>query len=290
MEFYLKGELRMTARIDDHCVAHLDGKVVTHESAQAASTLPLNRSLWHRRLGHFHLAGIESMIRSNSVDDLRIDSMEKPDPICEPCLAGKQTRAVHTKPATRSDELLYRVSADLHGPIHTQAIPNRSKYWMPIKDEASGYTHVTLLRTKSQAMEAFTRYKAMVETQTGCKIKHLRDDKGGEFISTAFDNVCANAGIKREHTIRATPEQNGTVKRTNRRLSEGATALLAEAKLPPSFWGFVVLAFAHVMNRFPSRARGGKTPYEIFWRKKPSVKKFRVFGCAAYVHIQKDQH
>ena len=178
--------------------------------------------------------------------------MEKPDPICEPCLAGRQTHAIHTKPATQSDELLYCVSADLHGPIHTQAVPNHLKYWMPIEDEASGYTHVTLLRTKGQAMEAFTWYKAMVETQTRSKIKHLQDDKGREFISTAFDNVCANAGIKREHTIQTTPEQNRTVEQTNRRLSKGATALLAEAKLPLSFWGFAVLAFAHVMNRCPS--------------------------------------
>jgi hypothetical protein len=43
------------------------------------------------------------------------------------------------------------------------------------------------------------------------------------------------------------------------------------------------------MNRCPSHAHDGKTLYEIFWKKKPSVKKFRVFGCAAYVHVQKGQ-
>ncbi len=164
----------------------------------------------------------------------------------------------------RSNELLHRVSADLHGPVHTEALPNRSKYWMPFEDEASGYTHVTLLRSKDQAIGAFTNYKALVENQTGCKIKHLRDDKGGEFISKEFDDLCAKGGIMREHTIQATPEQNGTVERVNRRIGEGATALLTEARLPPLFWGLAVLAFAHVMNRCPSRAHDGKTPYEIF--------------------------
>lgn len=79
------------------------------------------------------------------------------------------------------------------------------------------------------------------------------------------------------------------VERINRCISEGATALLTESNLPPSFWGLAVLAYVHVMNRCPSRSRGDKTPYELFHKKKPSVKKFCVFGCAAYIHVQKDQ-
>jgi Reverse transcriptase (RNA-dependent DNA polymerase)/gag-polypeptide of LTR copia-type/GAG-pre-integrase domain len=289
MEFYLNGELRMTARIDENCVAHLDGRVITSEQANAASTCILNRELWHRRLAHFHIQGLETMIRDELVEDLRIDNTSKPDPICVPCLAGKQHRAVHTTPTTRSDTLLYRIAADLHGPIHTEALPYRALYWMPMVDEASGYIHVALLRKKSDALEAFQRFKAMAETQTGLRIKHLRDDKGGEFMSTAFEKYCEGQGIIREHTIRATPEQNGAVERVNRRISEGATAMLTEAKLPPSFWGFAVLAYIHVANRCGSQAHKGTTPYQLWHRKKPTVKRLRVFGCAAYVHVQKDQ-
>jgi transposase InsO family protein len=289
MEFYLNGELRMTARIDENCVAHLDGRVITSELANAASTCILNRELWHRRLAHFHLQGLETMIRDDLVEDLHIDNSSKPDPICVPCLAGKQHRAVHTTLTTRSDTRLHRISADLHGPIHTEALPYRALYWMPMVDEASGYVHVALLRKKSDALEAFQRFKAMAETQTGLRIKHLRDDKGGEFMSTAFEKYCEREGIIREHTIRATPEQNGAVERVNRRIGEGATAMLTEAKLPPSFWGFAVLAYIHVANRCSSQAHKGTTPYQLWHGKKPTVKHLRVFGCAAYIHVQKDQ-
>jgi hypothetical protein len=289
MEFYREDELKMTARINDNCVAYLNGRVLTSETALASSTLPLNRELWHRRLGHFHHAGIEKIVRDKTVDDLELDSNQPPDPICHPCLAGKQTRAVHTKPMARADEILDRVFMDLHGPIPVESMPDRAKYWFPMVDDMSGYTVIALLRTKDQALQAFRQYKAMVETHTNKKIKSLRDDKGGEFISNEFKQLCAEAGIKREHTNRATPEQNGVVERVNRRISEGATALLNEANLPPSFWGLAVQAYVHVMNRVPSRSRGDKTPYELFWKKKPSVKRLRVFGCAAYVHVQKEQ-
>jgi hypothetical protein len=33
----------------------------------------------------------------------------------------------------------------------------------------------------------------------------------------------------------------------------------------------------------------GKTPYEHWHKERPSVKQLRIFGCATYVHIQKDQ-
>ena len=226
----------MTARIDENCVAHLDGRIVPAEAANAVSTLPLNRELWHHRLAHVNLNTLDTLIRHDLLQDLQLESNSKPDPICTPCISGKQTRAAHTTPAPRSTTLLHRVSTDLHGPVHTEALPSRTKYWMPFVDEASGYVFLALLRTKDAAFEAFQRYKAKAENQTAHKIKHLRDDKGGEFISEKFQKFCDDAGIMREHTIRATPEQNGRVERVNRWIAEGVTAKLTEANLPPSFW------------------------------------------------------
>ena len=287
MEFYNGGILRMTAHINSNCVAYLNGRVIPAEVANAVSTCPLNRELWHRRLAHINLNTLESLICLNLLNDLQLDSNSKPDPICTPCISGKQTRAVHTTPGTRSTVLLHRVSTDLHGPIHTEALPSRAKYWMSFVDEASGYVFLSLLRTKDEAFEAFQRYKTMAENQTAHRIKHLHDDKGGEFVSEKFQRFCDEAGIMREHTIRATPEQNGRVERVNHWIAEGTTAKLIEANLPPSFWGLAALACVHEMNR--ARIHEKKTPYEHWHGERPSVKRLRIFGCAAYVHVQKDQ-
>jgi hypothetical protein len=66
MEFYLKGELRMTARIDDNCVTYLDGQVLTQAQANAASTCTFDRDLWHRRLAHLHHQGLKTLIRKTT--------------------------------------------------------------------------------------------------------------------------------------------------------------------------------------------------------------------------------
>ena len=97
-------------------------------------------------------------------------------------------------------------------------------------------------------------------------------------------------GIQREHTVRATPQQNGAAERGNRVMAEGVTCMLSEAKLPPFFWGEALSTFVYVRNRLPTASLpSNKTPYEVAFGKKPSLQHLRVFGCRAYVMIQKDQ-
>ena len=93
-------QLLFTATIDNDNIRYLDGSTIDiMESVHLASTLPLDLSLWHKRLGHHNYAGINMMISKNMVDGLVLDSKAKPDPICEPCLAGK----MHANPFPSSE-------------------------------------------------------------------------------------------------------------------------------------------------------------------------------------------
>lgn len=49
-------------------------------------------------------------------------------------------------------------------------------------------------------------------------------------------------------------------------------------------WGGFLLSTVHVLNRTTS-SRSKKTPYELFFNKKPSVEHLRVMGCRAYIHV-----
>ena len=48
-------------------------------------------------------------------------------------------------------------------------------------------------------------------------------------------------------------------------------------------------ALVHVWNRCPTDAVKGRTPYQLWTGTKPNVSLLRVWGCTAYVHIQKDK-
>ena len=79
----------------------------------------------------------------------------------------------------------------------------------------------------------FKAFKALVENERNCKIKFLRSNNGGEFISNEF---CENHGIKRQFSTAKTPQQNGVVERKNKIVQEAARTMLNEAKLPDGYW------------------------------------------------------
>ncbi|OAX30486.1 hypothetical protein K503DRAFT_705205, partial [Rhizopogon vinicolor AM-OR11-026] len=75
--------------------AFLDDETVPiAEYASAATALPLDLNLWHRRLAHHHLAGVRTLLKKEFVTGMTLTSKTAPDPICEPCLAAK----MHSNP------------------------------------------------------------------------------------------------------------------------------------------------------------------------------------------------
>ena len=76
----------------------------------------------------------------------------------------------------------------------------------------------------------------------------------------------------------------------NRTLIESARSMIAHAGLPNIFWAESISTAAYVRNRVPTRAiKDGRTPYELWYGRKPNVNYFKVFGCVAYAHIKDDK-
>ena len=122
---------------------------------------------------------------------------------------------------------------------------------------------------------------------TGKRVKILRSDNGGEYVSNEFQQFCNERGIQRQFTIARTPEQNGVSERMNRTIMEAARSMLFHSKMPQRFWAEAVNTAVYLRNRSPTVAVKDKVPFELWYGKKPSVSHLRVFGCNAYVRIEK---
>jgi hypothetical protein len=61
-----------------------------------------------------------------------------------------------------------------------------------------------------------------------------------------------------------------------------ARALLKQRGIPTVFWGEAVVIAVYILNRSPTKALNGMTPYEAWHRCKPAVSHLRVFGCLAF--------
>ena len=282
--------LLFTASVTPHYSAKLDGEVICCSAlAAATTTFPMDFALWHRRFAHLHHAAVQQMHKKQLVKGMVVKSPHLPSALCEPCLAGKQHRSnVSRLASSRSTAPLQLIHSDVHGPLPVQS-RHAYKYWITFIDDYSRHLAVLPLKKKSDAFAAFKQYKAYAENQLGRRIKALRDDKGGEYMSKDWSALCQAEGIHRQHTLRDEPHQNGVAERANRTISEGITAMLNEAYLPATFWWDAVAAFVHTHNRSLTSANKSTTPFELWNKCKPDVSHLRVFGCTAYVHIKKDK-
>ena len=75
------------------------------------------------------------MLRKNLVVGLKLDSEAKPDPICEPCLAGK----MHANPFPSSNTHATDLLELIHSDTHEVGITSSSgyKYWVSFIDDFS---------------------------------------------------------------------------------------------------------------------------------------------------------
>ncbi|KAL0402136.1 UNVERIFIED_CONTAM: hypothetical protein Slati_4243500 [Sesamum latifolium] len=68
-------------------------------------------------------------------------------------------------------------------------------YFITFTDDHSRYGYVYLMRYKSEAFGRFKEYRFEVENQTNRKIKSLRSDRGGEYLSGEFIDYLKENGI-----------------------------------------------------------------------------------------------
>ncbi|GKA06634.1 ribonuclease H-like domain-containing protein [Tanacetum coccineum] len=110
-------------------------------------------------------------------------------------------------------------------------------------------------------------------------VKVIRCDNGTEFKNRVMNQFCEMKGIKREFSVARTPQQNGVAERKNTTLIEAARTMLADSKLPTTFWAEAVNTACYVQNRVLVIKPHNKTPYELFLGRKLALGFMRPFGC-----------
>jgi transposase InsO family protein len=106
---------------------------------------------------------------------------------------------------------------------------------MLIIDDYSRITWVAFLKEKAKAFEKFKKFKALTENHTSKRLKEVRSDRGGEFMSSDFKEFCDKHGIKREYIIPRTPQQNGVVERQNKTVQQMARSMMNEKNIGQTY-------------------------------------------------------
>ncbi|GJX23447.1 retrovirus-related pol polyprotein from transposon TNT 1-94 [Tanacetum coccineum] len=107
------------------------------------------------------------------------------------------------------------------------------------------------------------------------KVKVIRCDNGIEFKNREMNQFCEIKGILRQFSVARTPQKNRVAERRNRTLIEAVRTMLADSKLPTTFWAEAVNIACYVQNRvrFDGKANEG-----FFVGYSLNSKAFRVFN------------
>ncbi|RDX90855.1 hypothetical protein CR513_27234, partial [Mucuna pruriens] len=106
-------------------------------------------------------------------------------------------------PPSRKSELLELVHSNVCGPLKVKSFSG-ALYFVTFIDDCSRKLWIYVLKTKDQVLEKFKQFQALVERQSGKKVKCIRFDNDDEYYGP-FDVYCRQQGIKHQKTPPKTP-------------------------------------------------------------------------------------
>ncbi|GJW80026.1 uncharacterized mitochondrial protein-like protein [Tanacetum coccineum] len=122
----------------------------------------------------------------------------------------------------------------------------------PRKDseyDYSRFTWVFFLATKDKTSGILKSFITEIENLVDHKVNVIRCDNETELKNREMNQFCEMKGILRQFSIARTPQQNGVAERRNKTLIEAARTMLADSKLPSTFWAEAVNTACYVQNR-----------------------------------------
>ncbi|KAE8684439.1 GDSL esterase/lipase [Hibiscus syriacus] len=176
------------------------GSTIVGTTAVAASTDEHESEatrLWHMRLGHVGEKSLKLLIDQGLLKGARTCKLA----FCEHCIKGKKTRVKFGTTIHDTKGILDYVHSDVWGPSKITSLGG-THYYVTFVDDFSWRVWVYPMKTKDEVLGFFLKWKKMMETQTGRKIKRLRTDNGGEYKIDPFLKVCEEEGIVRHFTVR----------------------------------------------------------------------------------------
>nr|GEU49444.1 hypothetical protein [Tanacetum cinerariifolium] len=158
-------------------------------------------------------------------------------------------------------------------------------YLTDFKEHDGGYVafgeelKVVRLLAKAQSELMCDKKNSVLFTDTECFVRSpnfkLADESQVLLKVLRKNNI---KGIKREYSVARTPQQNKIAESRNRTLIEAARTLLADSKLPTTFWVEAVNTACYVQNRDQLGKFNGKSDEGIFVGYSTNSKAFRVYN------------
>ncbi|MBW0548335.1 hypothetical protein O181_088050 [Austropuccinia psidii MF-1] len=199
---------------------------------------------------------------------------------CPTCDINKMHMVPFSNQFEHVSHLLDCVHIDLVGPITASSVSGFC-YFLTIVDQATSFKIVQLLKHKSDAFNQFVIVIKEMETLHYPLLTKLISDCGGEFLNKNFKKLSVIHVFIHVFSPANTPQHNGFAERANQTILEKARCILSNSNLPNTYWAEAINISTTLCNLVPTPSRKNLSPYSLWRKASPRIKKLCVFGCRA---------
>jgi hypothetical protein len=276
------------------CMSTQEAKALTAKTADInlsvhAQVLREKVYTLHRSLGHIGRHRMKQVLQRNNFTNLSVKDLDLLLS-CDACQTGQIKKAARPKRATRRATTFgHTIRSDSTSKQPTRTF-NKKRYANICVDEATRWSFVKLLRTLKHTTSL--ALKPLLKTELKGKTRIFGSDQGSEFINNELDALLGSdqLGIMRQAACADDQSQNGLAERTIGVLFAMVRTIIADAKLPLSFWGELLIAANYLRNRLPTSANANNaSPFEMRYGKPPDLRNLRPLGvrCTVLKHSNK---
>ena len=238
---------------------------------------------WHKCFRHVSYSGLHQLYQEKMVNGLTVDP-NLPTPDCVACTEAKQHIKAFDKSQRKELKPGNLTHVDLWGKYEVASI-HANFYYIVMIDNVLQFITIDFLKTKDQGSQKVKNYLTYFKTQ-GHNPKAMHTDCSKEFINEQLSPWCHEHGIEIQTTAPYLLLQNGVAEWSNCTLVELVRAMIKVQDLPEFLWEPAVTHAAYLCNCSAMHAIKDKTPYELWYGKKPDVSHLCKFSAPIWVLLQ----
>jgi hypothetical protein len=192
--YHKDGKPYLTARLEKLSFLHYVLTAIVKNNGHVNMTLDSSPpyKIWHQRFAHASDL-VLLHVSNNTILRGIIPPPSKDTEICVGCALGKTHQKSFPPNLDRANSIGELIHSDLlEMPMLSY---HHSKYVVVILDDYSSCVLVWFIKNKSEVTDIIKQYIKLTLTQFDIKVKCIRTDNGGEYMSTMLSNYFKDHGI-----------------------------------------------------------------------------------------------
>lgn len=139
-----------------------------------------------------------------------------------------------------------------------------SWYLVSFIGETTRFNYIYAIKHKSQVFSCLVKYLHRTDHFHGKKIRILKLDQVGEYLSNDFNKYLSEKGVIFERAPPKTFWQNSMPEHLNSSLLEWATSVMIDAGLQKHLWDEIVMSMSLIIKMSPSPKLDMKILYSLY--------------------------